>query len=90
VLRLALVEHALVSRVLRGENAGRTLEHENVVRSFVSVPLGAADGTATLTVPVGVDRARAEVIGYVQVAAPTGGRGLPIVAAARTAAPRAR
>ncbi|WP_394823588.1 DUF1223 domain-containing protein [Pendulispora albinea] len=87
VLRLALVERGLVTRVPRGENAGRTLAHENVVRSFVTVPIHAAEGTAVLPVPSSVDRRRAEVIGYVQSAPRTEGRGVPITAAARTPAP---
>ncbi|HWL84734.1 MAG TPA: DUF1223 domain-containing protein [Polyangiaceae bacterium] len=98
VLRLALVERALVTRVERGENVGKTLAHENVVRAFETVPLPGPpppkaglpgiEGSATLTVPGGVDRARAEVIAYVQSAAPVGGHGMPTAAAARIAAPR--
>lgn len=64
-LRLAVVERGLSQEVTRGENAGRTLRHANVVRSFTSVP-ARADGTALLSIPDAVDRSRASVIGYVQ------------------------
>lgn len=40
VLNLALVERGLVTNVKRGENAGKTLRHENVVRMFVTKPAG--------------------------------------------------
>lgn len=40
VLCVALVESGLVTKVSRGENGGRTLAHTNVVRSFITVPLG--------------------------------------------------
>jgi hypothetical protein len=48
LLCVALVESGLVSHVAKGENAGRTLSHESVVRAFVSRPL-AGHGTASLT-----------------------------------------
>jgi hypothetical protein len=48
-LHLALVESSTTVRVLRGENAGRTLRHDNVVRAFRSAPLDEAlSGTTTL------------------------------------------
>ena len=37
---IARVESGLVTKVSRGENAGRTLAHVNVVREFMSVPIG--------------------------------------------------
>ena len=49
VLCVALVESGLVSRVLRGENTGRTLTHESVVRAFTTRPLaGHAAGSLEL------------------------------------------
>jgi Protein of unknown function (DUF1223). len=59
------VERGLSQEVTRGENAGRTLRHANVVRSFTSVP-ARTDGTALLSIPDAVNRSRASVIGYVQ------------------------
>ncbi len=37
ILNLALVESGLIQKVPRGENDGRTLRHDNVVRAFVTV-----------------------------------------------------
>lgn len=64
-LRLAIVERGLSQEVTRGENAGRTLQHANVVRRLASVP-ARPNGTTQLSVPEVVDRSRASVIGYVQ------------------------
>lgn len=64
VLQLALVESGLVQKVPRGENAGRTLRHDNVVRAFVSVSLDKnATGSAKLPAPTGNNSA---IIGFVQ------------------------
>ncbi len=64
-LRLAVVERDLSKDVTRGENAGRTLQHANVVRSFATVP-ARSEGTTQLSLPDAVDRSEASVIGYVQ------------------------
>jgi len=64
-LRLAVVERGLSKDVTRGENAGRTLQHANVVRSFTTVP-ARGEGTTSLPLPDAVDRTQASVIGYVQ------------------------
>lgn len=67
VLHVAVVERGLVERVLRGENAGRTLHHENVVRAFGTVPVaGRAQGRMTLKPAASVVWPRAMVIGFVQ------------------------
>jgi len=64
-LRLAVVERGLSQKVTRGENAGRTLHHANVVRTFKTIR--ARDGgTLSLPVPDEVDRSQASVICYVQ------------------------
>ena len=65
LLHIALVERGLVTRVPRGENAGRTLRHENVVRAFETVP-GGGRGRVALRPPASVVRANASVVGYVQ------------------------
>ncbi len=88
VVRVALVERGLSSRVTSGENAGKTLRHENVVRAFVAVPIAGADVTARLLLPPSVDRSHAEVIAFVQPGEPgPHGKGLPVLGAARTPAP---
>ncbi|MEO6435541.1 MAG: DUF1223 domain-containing protein [Tepidisphaeraceae bacterium] len=75
VLQVALVQRGLVTEVRRGENAGRSLRHENVVREFQTIPLdgeldggqdGAASGTVPITLPAGVRREQMSVIAYVQ------------------------
>lgn len=67
VLNLAIVERGLTSEVARGENAGKTLRHENVVRSFDTAPLtGDAAGRIEMKLPDSVNPARASVIGFVQ------------------------
>jgi len=64
-LRLAVVERGLSQSVKRGENAGRTLRHANVVRTFTTVA-ATEDGSAPLPLPEAVDRADASVMAYVQ------------------------
>ncbi|MGC4748193.1 DUF1223 domain-containing protein [Micromonospora sp. DT201] len=66
VLNVALVERDLVSEVARGENAGRTLRQDNVVRAFVSVSLSPERGRMELSVPPDLDPRNATVVGYVQ------------------------
>jgi hypothetical protein len=67
VLNLAVVEAGLSTRVPRGENAGRSLRHENVVRAFQTLPLdGRAEGAAEVTIPAMVKMGNATVIAYVQ------------------------
>lgn len=65
VLNVALVTKTAVTNVGRGENAGRKLTHNNVVRAFQTVP-AAAHGTVTLNLPAGFDPANGAVIAYVQ------------------------
>ena len=67
VVNIALVERGLVSRVLKGENAGRTLRHENVVRVFKTVPLSAeGKGQVNLQIPSFVARDKVAVIVFFQ------------------------
>jgi len=67
VLRIALVQRGIVSAVKRGENAGRSLRHENVVRAFTSVRLdGDGKGRVALKLPQNLIRRDASVIAYLQ------------------------
>lgn len=67
VVNVALVESGLASDVPAGENAGRRLEHERVVRAFGSDrPGDRGQGKVTLRVPEGVKLERAAVVAYVQ------------------------
>jgi hypothetical protein len=66
VLNVAVVERGLDSEIARGENAGRTLRQDNVVRAFRSVGLEAERGQVELATPPGLDPRNASVVGYVQ------------------------
>ncbi len=70
VLTLAAAERGLETKVRRGENAGKTLRHENVVRAFATVPLP-VDGTgrATLGLPADANLANVTLVAYVQTPA---------------------
>jgi hypothetical protein len=64
VLHCALVEKGLSSEVRAGENKGKKLVHENVVRYFQSVEIPAAKGT--LTIAQELHKGHFEVIAYLQ------------------------
>lgn len=64
VLNLALVQRHAVQGISRGENAGKTLEHANVVRDFETVATEA--GTHVLMIPVGLSLDDITVVAYVQ------------------------
>jgi hypothetical protein len=67
VLNVAVVERGLVSKVPRGENTGRTLRHENVVRVFRTVRLDdSAKGSVELKLPANLVRNNSSAIAYVQ------------------------
>jgi hypothetical protein len=80
LIDVAVVERSVSSEVHAGENAGRLLRHANVVRSFASSPLVSPSGTVTLPIPPALDRAGANVIGYVQLP-PGDGEGMPVLGA---------
>jgi hypothetical protein len=70
VVNVALVERGLVGKVLRGENAGETLRHENVVRVFRTIRLDeSGKGSVALKPLAGMVRKNASVIAYIQDAA---------------------
>ncbi|RZU75340.1 hypothetical protein EV384_3876 [Micromonospora kangleipakensis] len=66
VLNVAIVERGLESEVARGENAGRTLRQDNVVRAFTSLGLDTGRGRVELEAPADLDPRQASVVGYVQ------------------------
>ncbi|MFI7490417.1 DUF1223 domain-containing protein [Micromonospora echinaurantiaca] len=66
VLNVAVVERGLDSEVARGENAGRTLRQDNVVRAFSSMRPETERGRVELAVPPDLDSRQASVIGYLQ------------------------
>ncbi len=52
-LNVVLAESGIVSKIERGENAGKTLRHDNMVREFVSIELGAAADEVKIPVKPG-------------------------------------
>ena len=66
-LLIAATESRLTSKVASGENKGRLLRHDGVVRTFVELELDhAATGQATLTLPKGVDAKQVDVIAFIE------------------------
>ena len=69
VVNVAVVERGLVTKGPRGENADRTLRHENVVRAFRTVRLDdAGKASVELKLPADLVRKNASAIAYVQEA----------------------
>ena len=66
VVNFALVERGLQSQVTAGENRGRTVEHDNIVREFKTIDLNNLKGTIAFSKPQGKDLTRFSVIAYVQ------------------------
>ena len=77
-LHVALLDARVEQDVPRGENAGRTLKHVNVVRMLQSAPLQAASAVS-LPFPDELDRTTASVVAYAQ-----NERTMSILGAART------
>jgi hypothetical protein len=86
LIEIALVEHAVSSDVHAGENAGRRLDHTNVVRAF-EVLTGASKGSTLLHLPASLRPLDAEVIAYVQRPSAPGG-GMPVLGATHAPLPR--
>lgn len=66
VLNVAVVEDGLTVEVPRGENHGRTLTHDGVVRAWQTISLDAKYGQVTLDLPSDLDASRSAVIAFVQ------------------------
>jgi hypothetical protein len=71
-LLLAVVQKSAISKVQRGENAGRTLSHAQIVRSLQAVDLNAQKkGLSVIKLPQGFNTQNWEIVGFIQN--PTGG-----------------
>ena len=66
VLNVAVVQRQGKNQVPRGENAGRSLKHVNVVREFVTRQVTSAQGELKLPLPQGVKPSELGVIAYLQ------------------------
>jgi len=68
LINVALVERDVSNKVPRGENGGKTLHHDNVVRAFETTHANKS-GVLTLTIPNDINPANAAVIAFTQNAA---------------------
>ena len=67
VLNIALVERNIETKVLKGENEGRTLKHDNVVREFQTIQINATgEGTISLNLPSDFKQKDCKIIAYLQ------------------------
>jgi hypothetical protein len=66
VLLLAVVQKSAQTKVGRGENAGHTLSHVQIVRGIESIPLKGDKGSASIELQKGFDAHGSEVIAFVQ------------------------
>ncbi|WP_461449919.1 DUF1223 domain-containing protein [Mucilaginibacter sp.] len=66
VLLLAIVQKSAQTKVERGENAGHTLSHVQIVREIKSVSLRGEKGSASIELPKGFDAHGSEVIAFLQ------------------------
>jgi hypothetical protein len=65
-LRFAFTESNLVSKITKGENAGKTLSHENVVRIFFTVDMKEKIGTAKIPLKNFKPNSSCELIAFIQ------------------------
>jgi hypothetical protein len=66
-LLLAVIQKVGVSKVLKGENGGRTLSHVQIVRNLQTIDLGQElNGSASLDIPGGINSDNLEVIAFIQ------------------------
>ncbi len=64
-LNFALVERGIVREIGHGENGGKTLYHDNVVRAFKTIP-SEKNGTQVLNLPENLITKNSSVIVYAQ------------------------
>lgn len=64
-VRAVLVEDGLASRPTKGENTGKLLRHDGVVRAAASAPVGPAPVELALPLPPDGKRARLAVVAWV-------------------------
>jgi hypothetical protein len=66
-LQLALIQKKAETKVVKGENKGRTLSHIQIVRDFQTIDLkGKTDGVIQLPLSSGGQPANFEVIAFLQ------------------------
>ena len=77
-LNFALVQLHAETKVQRGENAGSTLRHVNVVRDFITIDPAQKNADVQLLLPLGVTKSDCTVVAFVQ-----NGKSWKITAAAK-------
>lgn len=65
VINIALVERGILTDVSRGENRGKQLHHDNVVRAFEQKTLS-KEGKVSLNIPKDLDIEKSSIILYTQ------------------------
>ncbi len=66
MIHFALVERDVQSHVTAGENEGRILNHDHIVRDFKSINLKDNNGDMRLSLPKGMNLEKSSVIVFVQ------------------------
>ena len=66
VLRIAFTESGLISNVTKGENAGKHLKHDCVVRSFTSYEIPAVTGNLKILANVFSGNISRKIIAFIQ------------------------
>ncbi|MEM6806998.1 MAG: DUF1223 domain-containing protein, partial [Bacteroidota bacterium] len=66
VINVALVESELSQAVSRGENRGRNLKHDNVVRAFDSQQVDALGARGSLSLPSDLKKKKVQIFVYLQ------------------------
>ncbi len=64
-LHIALIQLSADNKIQRGENAGATLHHVNIVRDIKTVPV-TADGNVALTIPENLNAGDCRIIAFTQ------------------------
>jgi hypothetical protein len=65
-LLIAVLQKNAQTKVVRGENQGRTLNHVQIVRELQRVNFNGESGSVTVKLPNGFDKAGWEIIGMLQ------------------------
>lgn len=65
-LLFAVVQKSAQTKVERGENAGHTLSHVQIVRSLQSLSLKGSNGSESITLPKGFEAKGTELVAFLQ------------------------
>ncbi len=68
LLNIAVVERGLSQQVTRGENRGRKLHHDNVVRAYDILPFNQSEQQLSMEIPSDLDENNSSLVIYFQKA----------------------